>query len=159
MSCYREILSDSDLILQRKVGFLFGKWVNWRNLDEELRALRLHEKSAEDHYKQMQYLRTIAEGNIRDRKEMLQVHLMDNSDAAFNLKVETSILEQRDGVKYNFGKQGNQNPKQQQKGGGNNNQKQQQNGQNNQGNKSSGNGRKPLVISMQDLLGAKVSLN
>jgi len=148
---YRYVMASGDLVLQRQASWLFGRWHNWRNLDGEVRSLKKHLKAAEDHYHTLLYMNAVAEGNVRDWKEMLQVQLMDNSEAAIPVKFDTSILERRDGVKYNFGKgKGN--------GGDNqNNQKQKQNQQNQQkgGDKSSGKGRnQPMTLGQA--LGMKV---
>lgn len=135
---YREILADGDLILQRKSGWLFGsKWINWRNLDEEVRVLGELKAEAYKIAHEYERLEVIAKANIRDRKDTLSLYLLENSDAEFHTGVETSILEQREGVKYNFGKGKGHN------GGGNNqNQGGKGNGQNNnQNNNNKGKGQ------------------
>ena len=146
---YREIICECDLILQRQKSWLFGRWENWRNLDEELRALREHEHKAFEHAHNMQRLRVIASGNIRARKEWLQANLIENSDAAFHVPVETSILEERDDVKYQW-------PNRNQQGKGNNNNNGKQKGKHNQqnnGNKSSRNGHS---VTLRDILSAQL---
>lgn len=153
MAQYREIISENDLILQRRNSWLFGTWMNWRNLDEELRVLREHEVAAFDYAHKMQRLRVIAQGNIKTRKEWLQANLIENSDAVFHTPVETSILEEREGVKYpwpNNNKRGNN-------GGNNNNQGHgKQKGNHNGQQQKGGQHSRPLTVA--DLLGAGLTM-
>lgn len=135
---FREILVDGDLILQKKLGWwAFGKWHNWRNLSEELRLLYQHEIAAQQHYQDTKRLRIVADGNIKERKESMQIGLMDNSEVCFRTPVETSILEQRDGITYKFDRGGNQK----QNNSGKNNQ-QGNSGQKGGGDNTSGQGNK-----------------
>lgn len=121
---YRKILADGDLLLQCKGRWLFGDWQNYRNLSEEARLLKGHMDAAYMQYKHLQHLYIVASTNVQNDIDFINMYQLDNSEAVWIVPHETSILEEREGVKYsngnNKGKGGNQNQNNG-NGGGNNN--------------------------------------
>lgn len=123
---FRMVVANGDLILEQKKrkGWWFGsdtEYTPYRNLSEEERLLKEHMDNAYMHYKQMQRLFVVAKKNIQTDKETLQMNQFDNSQTEFLIPSDFSILEERDGVKYNYSMGGGQN-----NGKGNNQQKQKQ---------------------------------
>lgn len=109
----RKIVSDGDLMLIKRPwwgGYVGMDWEPHRNLSEEIRLLKEHRDNALSKYVELSKLHVIGNKNVTDELETLQVLLLDNSEAYFPVDVDNSILEEREGVKYNFGrnnKQGN----------------------------------------------------
>lgn len=159
---YRQIISNGDLIQLQPSWFGFGPWKPHRNLSEEVRKLHKLEEEANAKYLELAYLNVVASTNVAEKLETLQILLLENSDAYFEVGVDNSILEKREGVKYNFsrgkGDSGNGNNKQ----GNASSNKDKQGGEskdNKQGNNNGGDGRKNRVISFADLLSGKIMLH
>ena len=137
---YRKIISKGDLVLTYKPWYSLGKYVPFRNLSEEVRLLKEHQEKAGSKYRDLSRLYAVASANIADELETLQLFLLDNSDVDFESSMDTSILEEREGIRYNFNRGGNNK-----KGSSSNKENQQKQKQNQQG------GGKPRGISMADL--------
>lgn len=156
---YRQIISNGDLVQLHSSWFGFGPWKIHRNLSEEARLLQMHEDKAKAKYLELAHLNVIASTNVAEKLETLQILLLENSDAYFEVSADNSILEKREGVKYNFNrgkgdsngnnKQGNASSNKDKQGGGNDN-----NQANKQGN-NNGQG-KARAISVTDLLAGKL---
>lgn len=121
---FRMVVANGDLILQqfKRKGWWFlsdSDWVPYRNLSEEERRLKEHMDNAYMQYKQMQRLYVVAKKNIQTDKETLQMNQFDNSETEFLIPADFSILEERDGIKYNYSMGGGNNS-----GKGNNQQNQ-----------------------------------
>lgn len=154
---FRKIIADGDLLLQQR-GFWypFGpKWFNYRNESEEVRLLKQHMDNAFMAYKQLQHQFSVAQKNVQTDMQLLQMHKVDNSEVEYLIPHELSILEERDGIKYNSNKGGNNG----QKGGGNgggSNQNQNQNQNNGQGNNNQNQSKKGKQqnkpVSIMDLI-------
>lgn len=131
---YRKIISDGDLMLMYKPWYslLSDKWVPHRNLSEEVRKLQNHKEKALSKYKELEHLHVIASTNVADELETLQLFLLDNSDAYFETGIDNSILEEREGIKYNFNR-GRNNKKGNSSSNKENQRNQQRQEQNNQG--------------------------
>lgn len=125
---YRKIITDGDLMLMEKPWWNpFGtQWIPRRNLSEEVRLLKEHRDNARVKAMDLSRSYAIASKNIADELETLQLLLLDNSEAWFEVGVDNSILEEREGIKYNFGSNNK-------KGQSSSNNGQQQNQQKNQG--------------------------
>lgn len=124
---YRKIITDGDLMLMEKPWWNpFGtQWIPRRNLSEEVRLLKEHRDNARVKAMDLSRSYAIASKNIADELETLQLLLLDNSEAWFEVGVDNSILEEREGIKYNFGSNNK-------KGQSSSNNGQQQNQQKNQ---------------------------
>lgn len=140
---YREIISDGDLVLMHKPWYSLGKLLPYRNLSEEVRSLKVLEEKALSKYLELSRLHTIASTNVAEKLETLQILLLENSDAYFESGVDNSILEQKEGVRYNFNR-GSNNKKGSSSSNKENQQKQNQNQQ------QKGN-QKPKGIPLSDL--------
>lgn len=129
---YRKIITDGDLMLMEKPWWNpFGtQWIPRRNLSEEVRLLKEHRDNARVKAMDLSRSYAIASKNVADEMETLQLLLLDNSEAWFEVGVDNSILEEREGIKYNFG---SNNKKGQSSSNKENQQKQQQRKQDNQG--------------------------
>lgn len=152
---YRKIISNSDLVQLEPTWFGFGPWQIHRNLSEEVRLLQELEDKAKSKYLDLAHKNVIASANVAEELETLQILLLENSEAYFEVSVDNSILEKREGVKYNYSRN-NGNSKQ----GNASSNKDKQNNNNasdKQGNNSDG--RKNKVFSISDLLGAKLVLH
>lgn len=149
---YREIVSNGDLLLVHKPWYrLFSsEWIPHRNLSEEVRLLKEHRDNALSKYLDLSRSYVIASTNVGEDLETLQLHLLDNSEAHFEVGIDNSILEEREGIKYNFNSGGN-NKKGSSSSNKENQQKQQQAKQNTQG--------KPKGIPVSKLLGASIILH
>lgn len=132
---YRKTIADGDLLLEHKVHPLpfvpfFGQWVPWRNESEEVRLLKQHMDKAFAAYKDMQRQYVIAATNVKADMELLRLYSLDNTKVDLTVPFEQSILEEREGLKYNFGnnngKSSANKQQQQNKGNGNNSNQQQQ---------------------------------
>jgi len=182
MAEFRNILAGGDLIRQRKGAagwWLFGdkekQWKPYRNLSREVRYLeeRMHEAHAAYQAAREDYV--VASTNVQHDKDLLGLHLLDNSEVWYELPSDESILSRRTGMKYNAnnnhsqkqkgsggGDGGNNNQKGGGNGGGNNqNQNQNQNG-NQDGNKPQGQQKtkqRGNAIPMSKLLTAEVVLH
>lgn len=152
---YRKIIADGDLMLMSKpwYGFFSDSWIPHRNLSEEARLLKDHVDKAMSKYKELSHLYAIAKKNVGDDLETLQVLLLENSEAYFETTVDNSILEQREGVKYNFrsdnNKKDSSSNKDNSRGNGNNN--------NNGNSKGKSNAKTKSLLSI--LSEAKVTLH
>lgn len=160
---YRQIISNGDLIQLQPSWFGFGPWKPHRNLSEEVRKLHKLEEEAKAKYLELAYLNVVASTNVAEKLETLQILLLENSDAYFEVGVDNSILEKREGVKYNFNrgkgdgnngnnKQGNASSNKDKQGGSNN-------GNDKQGDNNGGGKGKAKVLSISDLFGAKLILH
>lgn len=172
MAEFRNILADGDLIRQRKqpCWWLFGepKWHPYRNLSREVRFLEERMHAAHAAYKAAQEDYVVAHKNITVDMDMLRMHKMDNSEVVYEIPSDESILSRRDGVKYS---QGNQNQKQKgsngngnnqqnnQKGGDNGNGNNQNQNQNQKGNNNQQKGKQSGVVTVGQLLNAKLILH
>lgn len=126
---FRKIISDGDLVTLNKPWYslLFGgKWEHHRNLSEEVRLLGEHVEAAKAKFIELQRLHVVAKKNVGDDLETLQILLLDNSEAFFESSIDSSILEEREGVKYNFGNHGNNKKGNSSSNNGSGEQKQQQ---------------------------------
>lgn len=111
MENFRKVIHDGDLILEHKVSPLpivpfFGEWQPYRNESEEVRLLKQHMDEAFMKYKELQRYFVIAQANVKTDLQLLRMYQVDNSHVEYTVPVEQSILEERDGIKYNFGKSG-----------------------------------------------------
>lgn len=157
---YRKIISNGDLLQLQASWFGFGPWKMHRNLSEECRLLQELEDKAKAKYLDLAHKNVIASTNVAEELETLQILLLENSDAYFEVSVDNSILEKREGVKYNFSR-GNSGDKSKQgqassnkdKPGGSNE------GNNKQGTNNGGGNHNQKVFSISDLLGAKLVLH
>lgn len=106
---YRKIISKGDLVMLHKPWYrlLSNRWEPYRNLSEEARLLKEHRDNALSKYLDLSRSCVIASTNVADELETLQLLLLDNSEAYFEASVDNSILEEREGVKYNFNRGGN----------------------------------------------------
>jgi len=138
---FRKAISDGDLILNHKPWYSFGKWTPYRNLSEEVRLLKGHQDKALSKYMELARSYVVASTNVADELETLQVLLLDNSEAYFETDIDNSILEEKEGIRYNFNRGGNN--KKESSSNKENQQKQKQNQQSNQG--------KPKGIPLSDL--------
>ena len=149
---YRKIISDGDLMLMEKPWYRFfsQRWEPFRNLSEEVRLLKEHRDNALSKYLELSRSYVVGSTNVADELETLQLFLLDNSEAYFDVDIDNSILEEREGVRYNFNNGGGNNKK----GSSSNkeNQKQQQNNKQGQG--------KPKTRSLLSVLSdAQVSIH
>ncbi|RLD43822.1 MAG: hypothetical protein DRI88_10425 [Bacteroidetes bacterium] len=96
---FRKTINNSDLLLSK--SFWWGcKWKPYRNLSEEIRVLRDLEQDAIKKANELTHLRMVGETNIKMDVTVLTHQLTTNSEAAFEFPTEPSILEMRDGIKY-----------------------------------------------------------
>lgn len=151
---YRYSIAGNDLIMEEGTGFgPLKTWSFYRNLDEEARTAWLNYEDAKEKAERLRCEAIVASTNVRSDKELLQLGLCHNSDYVLTVPIETSILETRDGVKYNL-KQGGSGGNKGGNGGGNNqNQNQQKQNQNQNGNqqgqqqqKQKGGNRRPMTM-------------
>lgn len=156
---YRRVISNGDLVQLEPTWFGFGKWRLHRNLSEEVRLLEEHVERAKAKYLDLAYKSVLASGNVAEELETLQILLLENSEAYYEVGVDSSILEKREGIKYQFNKGSNNNDKKgssssnkdsNNKGGGNQ-------GSNNNGGNQGNKGGKGIPISK--LLGASLVLH
>lgn len=150
MALYRNTIQDGDLIVEVQVkeskGFFRPKaassWKFYRNLSEEERLIK---KAMDDRFMEYDEYRrayVTAKTNVQHDVQMLQMLQMDNSLIEYTYENEKSLLEEREGIKYTFGKSnsGKGNGGNNGNGGGdNNNQNQKQNQQQNQNQNGNGN--------------------
>lgn len=154
---YRKVIANGDLVQLKPTWFGFGPWEMHRNLSEEVRLLQELEDKAKAKYIDLAHKSVIASTNIADELETLQILLLENSEAYFEVGVDNSILEKREGVRYNFNR-GNNNKQ----GASSNKDKQNQNQNKDNGSNGHGDGDKKgnrKVLSMSDLLSAKLVLH
>jgi len=104
---FRKEISNGDLIQLEPSWFGFGKYRLHRNLSEEVRLLGELEEKAKSKYLELSMKHMIAAKNVGEDLETLQILLLENSDAYFETGVDNSILEKREGVRYNFNRGGN----------------------------------------------------
>jgi len=155
---YRKVISNGDLVQLQSSWFGFGSYKLHRNLSEEVRLLQELEDKAKSKYLDLAQKNVIASTNIADELETLQILLLENSEAYFEVGVDNSILEKKEGIRYNYSR--NSNNKQGQ--ASSNKDKQHQNNDksnNGQRNGDSGKGGNRKVFSISDLLGAKLVLH
>lgn len=102
---FRKIIDNGDLAIMYQPWYctLTGKWKPYRNLSEEVRFLGSQMEEALSKYKELQRWYAIASKNVGDDLETLQILKMENSEAYFEVAEDSSILDMRDGTKYNFG--------------------------------------------------------
>ncbi|UCD07135.1 MAG: hypothetical protein JSW41_04895 [Candidatus Aenigmatarchaeota archaeon] len=147
---YRKIIDNGDLVVTYKPWWGFGKEYPYRNLSEEVRCAEELVKAAESKYYELHHRYVIASTNVAEELETLQALLLDNSSAYFTSDLDISILEKRDGIKYNYRSGNNKKDSSSNK---DNQQKQQQKNQ-------SGNSKQDKSISLADiLLKGKVTLH
>lgn len=148
---FRRVIENGDLILEKSSAWSLGVFRPYRNLSEEVRKLKKLEQDAMAKASYLRHQRNIAECNVRDELESLQLFLLENSKGAWYSDIEQSILEERDGVVYK---------KDDNKQKGNNNQGNQgtkdssnkdSNNQNKQGNDQAG-GKGGRPVSLLDLI-------
>lgn len=150
MALYRNTIQDGDLIVEIQVkkssGFFRPKskvsWEVYRNLSEEERLIKQAMDDRFVEYDKYRRAYVTAQTNVQHDLHMLQMLQMDNSRIEYTYENEKSILEEREGIKYNFGKgnSGKGNGGNNGNGGGNNNgQNQKQNQQQNQNQNGNGN--------------------
>jgi len=157
---FRQIISSGDLLQLQPSWFGFGGWKGHRNLSEEVRLLEGHVEKARAKYLDLAHKHVIASTNVAEKLETLQILLLENSDAYFEVSVDNSILEKREGVKYNFSRgNGGNNNKQGQASSNKDKQGSSNEGNNKQGNNNGGGNNKQKVFSISDLLGAKLVLH
>lgn len=114
---FRKTLVDSDLLLSQ--SFWWGhSWKPYRNLSEEVRVLRDLEADAIKKANEFSHSRMVAEANVKMDVTVLTHQLTTNSEAAFEFPTEPSILEMREGMKYQQSKQDNKQGASSNKGGG-----------------------------------------
>lgn len=154
---FRKVIADGDLLLQSR-GFWwpFGpKWENYRNESEEVRLLKQHMDNAFMAYKGLQHQYTVALKNVQTDMQLLQMHKVDNSEVEYLIPHELSILEERDGIKYDSNKGGNTSGKGSD-GGSNQNQGQNHNQNQGQGNNNQNQSKKGKQqnkpVSIMDLI-------
>lgn len=136
---YRYDLVGGDLVMECGVGIgPFRVWDYHRNLDEEARIAWENAAKLEAKAEEARQIAVIASTNVRMDREMLQMNLMHDSDYVMVVDTEKSIVETRDGVKYNLRKGNSGNKGGNGGGNGGNNQNQGQS-QNNQSNRNNGN--------------------
>lgn len=103
---FKSTIANSDLLLSK--SYWWGtQWLPYRNLSEEVRVLRTLERDAVAKAAELTHLRTVAETNVNMDMKVLSHTLNTNSNARFEFPTEPSILEERDGIKYNNQKQHN----------------------------------------------------
>lgn len=114
---FRKTLVDSDLLLSK--SFWWGHvWKPYRNLSEEVRVLRDLEADAIKKAGELTHSRIVAESNVKMDVTVLTHQLLTNSTAHFEFPTEPSILEMREGMKYQHNKQDNKQGASSNKGGG-----------------------------------------
>lgn len=148
---YRKVIVDGDLMLLHKPWYSFGKYTPYRNLSEEVRCLNELTEKAMAKYKELSQSYVVASTNVAAELETLQILLLENSEAYFDVSVDNSILDKREGLRYNFNRGGNNSKKGSSSNKEQNQQKQQQQKQNTQG--------KPKGIPVSKLLGASIVLH
>lgn len=149
---FRQILSNGDLIQLEPSWFGFGAWKPHRNLSEEVRLLQELEDKAKAKFLDLAQKNVIASANVESQKETLQMLLLENSEAYFEVSIDNSILEKREGVRYNYARNSGNN-----KQGNASSNKDKQNASDKQG--GNDNNKKGRVLSIGDLLGAKLVLH
>lgn len=112
---FRRIISNGDLVVTHQPWYcvLTGKWKPYRNLSEEVRYLGDQMDQARSKYNELRRWYAVATKNVGDDLETLQILKMDNSEAFFETTDDQSILDMREGIKYNLGgdkKQGQASP-------------------------------------------------
>lgn len=137
---FRKEISDGDLMLTHKPWYSVT-YTPYRNLSEEVRCLRDLKGEAESKYKKLTEQHRVAAINVADELETLQVLLWENSKAYFEVDVDNSILDMREGMRYAY----NRKPKQKQ-GASSNNGNQQKQRQSQQ--RKRGQGRKESLLSL-----------
>jgi hypothetical protein len=114
---FRKTLVDSDLLLSK--SFWWGHtWKPYRNLSEEVRILKDLEADAIKKANEFSHCRMVAEANVKMDTTVLTHQLTTNSEAAFEFPTEPSILERREGMKYQMDKQDSKQEASSNKGGG-----------------------------------------
>lgn len=141
---YRHIINNGDLITTKHPWWMFGKEIPHRNRSEEVRNLYDQLKKAESKYHELYNLHVIASTNVAEELETLQALLLDNSSAYIESDVDTSILQKRDGIKYNYGRNNKKDSS--------SNKDKQQNQQQQQQKDQSGNRKQDKSISLADIL-------
>lgn len=174
MAEFRNILADGDLIRQRQAPrwWLFGdkSWAPYRNLSREVSCLEEQMHAAHAAYQAARERYVVAQTNVKVDKDLLTKHLGCNSTVSYELESDESILSRRDGVKYNMsgnnqkqkqsGNNGNGNNGQNdQKGGDNGNGNNQNQNQNQKGNNNQQKGKQSGVVTVGQLLNAKLVLH
>jgi hypothetical protein len=147
---YRKEISNGDLLLTFKPWYALGKYTPYRNLSEEVRKLHKLQEKAKAKYMELQHSYTVASTNIGDDLETLQIHLLDNSKAYFEIEVNNSILEEREGTRYKFNHSNNK------QGANQNKDAQKKNQQEQQKKKQDASGSGGNVMSVAQFMGAKV---
>jgi len=143
---FRKVISSGDLILEKSYWWSLGKFVPYRNLSEEVRCLRKLEQDAMVKAKTLSYKRNVAEKNVQDELDTLQIFLINNSKASFLQDVEQSILEEREDVNYHVKQDNN-------KKDSSSNKDQNKQGNNGGGNNSNGGeNSKGKTVTLSDLL-------
>lgn len=149
---FRKVIAEGDLVIEHKPWYSFGQYTMYRNLSEEVRYLKQHEEKARAKYLDLAQTHVIAKTNVAAELETLQILLLENSEAYFEVSVDNSILDKREGLRYNFG-HSNQNNK---KGNSSSNKEHQQKQQQNNQQKGS---QKPKGIPLSELfLKGRISL-
>lgn len=150
---YRKVIENGDLVLLHRPWYSFGKFTPYRNLSEEVRNLKIQTDKAMSKYRELAELEVIASTNVAAELETLQILLLENSDAYFDVELDNSILDKREGLRYNFHRNSNNSKKGQSSSNKeqNNQQKQQQQKQSTKG--------KPSGIPVSKLLGASIVLH
>ena len=153
---YRKVISNGDLIQLKPTWFGFGSWEMHRNLSEEVRLLQELEDEAKAKYIDLAHKNVIASTNVADELETLQILLLENSEAYFEVGVDNSILEKREGIKYNHRSNNN---KQGQASSNKDKQANQNNDKSSNGQRNGGNEKGRKSISIAELLGGKITLH
>lgn len=144
---FRKVISEGDLIVERRYWWSLGKFIPYRNLSEEVRCLTDLEEAALEKFKSLHFSRVVAEGNVKHDMDTLQMYLLDNSKVSWYSDIEQSILEKREGVKYSDRSNNNK------KGSSSSNKDQ-------QGQKKPETGGKGKEVSLMDvLLKSKITLH
>lgn len=102
---FRKIIDNGDLVIMHRPWYcaVTGKWKPYRNLSEEVRFLGSQVDDAMSKYNELRRWYAVASKNVGDDLETLQILKMENSEAYFEVAEDSSILDMRDGTKYNFG--------------------------------------------------------
>ena len=148
----RKVISDGDLMTMYKPWFAPLSYKPYRNLSEEVRVLRELRDEAESKYKELSHLHVIASANVGDDLETLQVLLLENSEAYFEVESDSSILDKREGMRYQYNRKSNN------KQGASSNKENQQKQKQNQQKQQQGKGKQG-GIPMSQLLGARILLH
>jgi len=146
---FRKVITDGDLMLTYKPWWSLS-YTPYRNLSEEVRCLKELEENAMSKYKELASRYQVASINVADELETLQVLLLENSDAYFEVDVDNSILDKREGMRYQYNRKPNNK-----KGSSSNKENQQKQNQGKQ-NQSQSKGR---GIPISKLLGASLVLH